>query len=70
MPLGTVLEDINPVGIDHEEIVPELAHPTFVHHSSSGRCQRYSSTVTDMLCDISHHVLPIERICNIILLVH
>ena len=64
-----MLKDIEYVGIELEEIIPELAHPASVCHSSSGRYRRFFPTITDMLWNISHHVLPIDIIFNIDLLV-
>ena len=57
-------------GIVSEEIVVVLARLASVFHSSSGSCRLSSPVVTNMLYNISHHVLLIDIILNIDWLVH
>ena len=65
MHVGTVLEDIEPTGIEPEEIVHELAQLEFIHHSSLDRCWMYSPILDDMIFHLSYSVRLIDKIFNI-----
>ena len=65
MPMGTVPECIESVGIE-----PEFAHSTCVYHFSLGMCRLFSLVVADTISSIYRHVLLIDIIFNTILLVH
>ena len=53
--------DIGTEGTCFGEIAPELTHPTFVHRSLSSKCKLFSLAAADMLCNLSHHVLSIDK---------
>ena len=57
--------DINFEGTGSEEIEPKLTQPTGFHRSSLNRYQIFSLVAANMLCNISHHGLLIDKIYSI-----
>ena len=55
------------VVIEHEciefvDIYSDLAQPTYVRRSSSGRYRLFFLAAIDTLCNIYHRVLPTDKI--------
>ena len=52
-------------GIGSEDIESDSAQPAIFRRSSLNRYQLFSPTTTDMIYNLSHHVLLIDKTCSI-----